>query len=1461
MDTEGLGKWQVLADEHGNLYFYNSITGETVWELPEEEATEASDSPSTVITDEGQGHFDWKSQQKEYNEFEVAVGVVDALMAVLETLELRCDGNKSKTKRKFVSPAAEARAKKHAVNLEKRKKREDERLVTAYLNLLIPRLNSEENASVDRQEVGSLFTADQSRQWQQERDEERAKKRRAVRRARHQHHEKVEALKRQQQLLIAFRSDLMKHLLGQIQCSTDLQKQRILMLTTPQTLADMMERSKELQARAEPELAEKVLADQRLAQQKYDKNIRKVFAAVDEAGTEKVHLLQILFAVFSMEKPHKYAAKVRGLAELLGSAELQRFLIDFVSQSNANDAEGARLITVDEFREFVSIIEEVLDHYAGVKAAVEDAENDIEATLSTADSAPGTSLAKARMAIMSEKKLKHELAVLKEAEMQLEAFHERERQKEFGSDAKSLVAAKEEWEKNHHHRLIRLEGHSPLYCGLCRRRKWELWRREQEEGESDYRSHWPALYALELKNEELRIVQERDKCNGIVNIDSTEVSTSDSKREEKETASTHTERLAKYELPTYQSRDSDEALAVRETLQSVIMLIEATTVDEAVQPQRRVHRKHVRKSPTKRSKKDKSHSGNNSESREVPERVQLLQKEEQERKAMYTEELHMSIMLERNRRSLERPFLRAQDAAHDAYIRLIEHCVNPTGFLSRLHFERCLAFEPPQKLVLTVVDGAESPSGQPSRFVLRTVPCRTEEMAEFLFRHSKTMQTLLSPFVAKVFSVSKHMFQLFSEPGLLIECWPVVLVVTELFAQGSWLLHYRKHFIEEESVEYIKMEQHLLSVFREVAAGLAAMHSLGLMHLNINLGNIFIAEKSDVQGNDILHVKLGGLLSWKQDFDDTSLGGMGIHECLNYSYMPPEALKELRVTAKADAWMLGCALCEALFIWQRQQLIVSTPNQPIQPTMPVIFHTKSVLEILEGPRWGASTHRAIMSKDYAQALTVKELFQAAQQDDFVAVRDYLQVILDEAAVEADVVEQKTIQSIIEAKTKNSLLHYACDNGNLDACKFLLMCDGLTGTFLNEINAFGHTPLFYAASSGHLPLVKWLISNGADIDTDYSDRSDIAPREGDQGIFTPLQIACFKGHEAVASFLVECNAELSGTRRNGKTPLHFASVENHPAIVKLLLEAGADVHACDDEGKTPVDVANAAVLPLLLPDEYGQKDGERDELEEGNSAGEDEEDNDEFEGPKETQVALESVKTAFGAEIARGFRSKSWKSRVIAITDASTSFQNVFTGKNVVKLFDGACIMMELALQDAVTQVVSCCCTSLLKVAFNAVMSEKDFHTRQFHEDRPVIRRIASALLTRGAGSNEKDASEAVASLLFLICKSVDLTRYLTAQISQVMISSSTSAPSLLSPKKSSDSASSTVSWRHQLVAIKILNTIASQYRMDEKTSGLNFADAMKISMLALDNSSVHVRTASIDLLVQCLVIRCEQSGT
>ncbi|KAG7388571.1 hypothetical protein PHYPSEUDO_012208 [Phytophthora pseudosyringae] len=910
-------KWQVQSDDYGNIYFCNSVTGESVWELPDEEEAEAPDE-----TENQPAKFIEKPREQ-HSVYSVAVGVADVMLKLVETIEEEAEAVKqSKVKRKFMSPAAEKRFLKNAAAAEKKKKHVHDRAVTAYVNALIPKSQSggsavEEEDSEKRRQVGSLFTAEESRSWQQERELEREVKRRALRRARRQHQAKVESLQRHQQVLILFRSELMKYLLGTIVCSTELQRQRILLLTTPQMLAEMQERKREMQMNVEPEIAEKMAAEERRAQLKYEKNVRKVFATIDEAGAGKLHLLQILFGVFSKERPQKFAAK-----------------------SSRTDGAGARLITASEFHEFVSIIEEVLDHYAGLKAAVEDAEKGIEAILAaTSSAAGGAGLAQAMMGAMSTKKIQHELAVLKEHDAQLQAVRHREKRRGFEAEGESLVEPKEEWEKNHHHRMIRLEERLPVYCGLCRRRKWELWRREQEEIESEYRCHWPTAHALRVKDEERRFVQERDGMNDIPVEASQDV---EEVKQEEDSNAIDIQRT-KYELGGLQGHTGQDSIAVQETLVCLVRLVEATATEEAPKRSKvhpRVHKKPASKPPHKRAKASPTTDGQ--------ERVKVLEIEERERKTMYTEELHLVIMLERNRRIIERPLLRAQDAAHDAWVRLLEHCVNPSGFLARLGFERCLSFVPPQKLVLAVTDTGVKSQKLSHRLVLQTLPCRTESMADCVFTQVMSMKkTLQSPFVVEVASVDKHMFQLFSELGLLIECWPVVFVVSEYFDCGSWLAHYRKHFIYvgKGVIKYAAVEQHVRSVFREVASGLAAMHSLGLLHLNVNLGNIYLSDHDDAQDR-ATHVKIGGLLSWKYDYDAANLQGSDMHDCFNYEYAPPEVIKELPITAKADVWMLGCALCDALFMWQRQQLLLSTPHQLAPPAQSTIFHTKAMGELL-----------------------------------------------------------------------------------------------------------------------------------------------------------------------------------------------------------------------------------------------------------------------------------------------------------------------------------------------------------------------------------------------------------------------------------------------------------------------------------------------------------------------------------
>ena len=88
-------------------------------------------------------------------------------------------------------------------------------------------------------------------------------------------------------------------------------------------------------------------------------------------------------------------------------------------------------------------------------------------------------------------------------------------------------------------------------------------------------------------------------------------------------------------------------------------------------------------------------------------------------------------------------------------------------------------------------------------------------------------------------------------------------------------------------------------------------------------------------------------------------------------------------------------------------------------------------------------------------------------------------------------------------------------------------------------------------------------------------------------YTPLQLACFFGHEDAARYLVGNGAQIDAVSKNGMAiqPLHAAAAGSHTAIVQLLLEAGADPNAVQQDSFRPLHAAaqngNADLVRLLL----------------------------------------------------------------------------------------------------------------------------------------------------------------------------------------------------------------------------------------------------------------------------------------
>lgn len=103
-----------------------------------------------------------------------------------------------------------------------------------------------------------------------------------------------------------------------------------------------------------------------------------------------------------------------------------------------------------------------------------------------------------------------------------------------------------------------------------------------------------------------------------------------------------------------------------------------------------------------------------------------------------------------------------------------------------------------------------------------------------------------------------------------------------------------------------------------------------------------------------------------------------------------------------------------------------------------------------------------------------------------------------------------------------------------------------------------TPLWCAAVSGKLSVIRCLVNHGADINA-VSDTGS-----------TPVRSACFMTHLDIVQYLVENGADILKANYNGGTCL-INSVQS-VQLCKFLLKHGADVNARDIQNKTALHYA-------------------------------------------------------------------------------------------------------------------------------------------------------------------------------------------------------------------------------------------------------------------------------------------------
>ena len=86
---------------------------------------------------------------------------------------------------------------------------------------------------------------------------------------------------------------------------------------------------------------------------------------------------------------------------------------------------------------------------------------------------------------------------------------------------------------------------------------------------------------------------------------------------------------------------------------------------------------------------------------------------------------------------------------------------------------------------------------------------------------------------------------------------------------------------------------------------------------------------------------------------------------------------------------------------------------------------------------------------------------------------------------------------------------------------------------------------------------------------------------DENGHTPLHLSTIRGHKEIAELLIAKGADVNAKLQDGFTPLHYAADEGHKEVVELLIAKGADVNAKYEECATSLDWAKNQETADLL----------------------------------------------------------------------------------------------------------------------------------------------------------------------------------------------------------------------------------------------------------------------------------------
>ena len=139
-------------------------------------------------------------------------------------------------------------------------------------------------------------------------------------------------------------------------------------------------------------------------------------------------------------------------------------------------------------------------------------------------------------------------------------------------------------------------------------------------------------------------------------------------------------------------------------------------------------------------------------------------------------------------------------------------------------------------------------------------------------------------------------------------------------------------------------------------------------------------------------------------------------------------------------------------------------------------------------------------------------------------------------------KSKGLSPNLKDKFEQTCLYYTCREGLNQCTKFLVEEGGLN---VNEIDAYGQTPIYYCVRDHKIETVNLMIELGANI--------NIEDKYGQTCLFYAIR----EGHFDIVELLIQKGANVNQVDKKKRTPYSFAEKYNLQNICDLLLNNGAN----------------------------------------------------------------------------------------------------------------------------------------------------------------------------------------------------------------------------------------------------------------------------------------------------------------